>query len=88
MIASTSERRVRFLTYDEESQASEEAPVTNRYRWWLCFLLFLSVVAGTASCVVFFNVSTDTITVCLSVGVFILCFVMAWNVGACASRAM
>ena len=83
------DRRVRFLPYDEESQAStEEVAANNRCKWWSTLVLFFLLIIGTSCGLFFFTTSRDTITVGLAFVVLITCFIMAWNLGTCARTVM
>lgn len=83
------DRRVRFLSYDEESQAStEEVAGNNRCKWWITLVLFFLLVVATSCGLFFFTTSRDTITVGLAFVVLTACVIMAWNLGTCARTVM
>ena len=86
--APAQDRRVRFLSYDEESQASTDVAANHRCKWWITFVLFFVLIIGTSCGLFFFTTSRDTVTVGLAFVVLMTCIIMAWNLGTCARTVM
>ena len=83
------DRRVRFLSYDEESQLStEEVAASNSCKWRTTLVLFFLLLVGSSCVLFFFTTSRDTITVGLAFVALITCIIMAWNLGTCARTIM